>query len=133
MKKIGLCLLILVMVLSIAGCGAPTSYNLTFRVPAGSTNDMDHFVCAVEEISPKTNEIIVVGGEGIVGDAYVIVKPICTTDETEYPPCYLICGETTKIPAQKGQWYQIGICMYNSSTAEIEASLLVKDADVRTK
>ena len=106
MKKYITILLSLICILSLTACGKNDTYEISFTVPAGST---DAFVYSDEEISPIGNQITISSGAGL-SDTLVELEPIEAKEENAYDePTYLTPGMPVKIDAEKGAWFKIGI------------------------
>lgn len=93
MKKYITILLSLICILSLTACGKNDTYEISFTVPAGST---DAFVYSDEEISPIGNQITISSGAGL-SDTLVELEPIEAKEENAYDePTYLTPGMPVK-------------------------------------
>lgn len=130
MKKYITILLSLICILSLTACGKNDTYEISFTVPAGST---DAFVYSDEEISPIGNQITISSGAGL-SDTLVELEPIEAKEENAYDePTYLTPGMPVKMEAEKGAWFKIGIdAGRNDSDADRVVTVKVKGVEVRT-
>lgn len=104
------------------------SFSVSVVIPAGH---QEGFVYSQTEISPTKNTILVTSGEGL-GDTEVILKPVEVRQENAYDePAYLTPGMPTKLEAEKGGWFRIGIRAANPTDQDRTVSVNVKYVQVR--
>lgn len=133
MKKIMSLVLVLVMVLSFAGCGGQTEFDISIRIPAHTTKDFvyqEEFIFSDEEISPKGDTITISAGEGL-GDTQVVLMPVDVKEENAYEPTYLTPDMPVKVDVEKGAWFKIGVAVNNDTDDDMTVYVNVKDVDVR--
>lgn len=127
-KKYITILLIILSILSLAGCNKKDKYEIEILVPAGS---QEAFVYSEEEIMAVGNQITIYAGAGL-GDTEVILKPVNENVETGYVAEYLTQGMPIKLDAVKGEWFQVGVAVQNDSDrGPIAVSVEVEGVDVR--
>ena len=129
-KTIGIMLMVLVviMMLSLAGCNKKDKYEIEILVPVGS---QEAFVYSEEEIMATGNQITIYAGAGL-SDTEVILKAVDETVETGYVAEYLTHGMPVKLDAVKGEWFQVGVAVQNDSDrGPIAVSVEVEGIEVR--
>lgn len=102
------------------------TYDLRIVVPAGSQTAT---LYANEEISPGRGYVAVSCGDGL-GDTEVVLEPV-QSENAESQAAYLTPGMPVKLPAQRGQWYRVGVKVHNPSEQDIEVFLTVKHVVLR--
>ena len=123
MKKIILLLLVTIMLAVFAGCSKDDSYEISIRIPAGST---EMFVYADEEIRPSKDKIVITAVEG-VSDTEIPLKPVKSNLDLGYKPTYLTMGISTELFVEKGGGYQIGVNHQNISGKELIVKLKIEN------
>lgn len=104
------------------------TYNIKIVVPAGSK---EAFVYSDEEISPTRGEITVWAWENL-GDTEVVLKPMEVRQENAYDEAtYLTPGMPTKLTAEKGGWFKIGVNVQNPTDEDLIVAVRVKHIEVR--
>ncbi|MBR3601898.1 MAG: hypothetical protein IKL49_06220 [Lachnospiraceae bacterium] len=127
-KKYIAILLIILSILSLAGCNKKDKYEIEILVPAGS---QEAFVYSEEEIMAIGNQITIYAGAGL-SDTEVILKPVDENVETGYVAEYLTHGMPVNLDAVKGEWFKVGVAVQNNSDrGPIAVSVEVEGAEVR--
>lgn len=127
MKKwIGLGLL-LVCVLSLAGCGKGEKHTIELQIPAGSA---ENFVYSEEEISPQSGKLTISAGAGITR-AQVTLKTTDGQQEIMLEPVELKQRDPVKFDVEKGTWYQVCISAQNPSDTGMAVAVQVENVIVR--
>ena len=132
MKKIITVLLVLIYILSLAGCGKKEKYEMEILIPSGST---DTFVYSEAEIRPIGNKIRIWSGAGL-GDTEVILKPVNENVETGYVAEYLTHGVPVEFDTLNvnEEWFKIGVSVQNDSErGSIAVAVEVEGIELRSK
>ena len=128
-KKYIAILLIILSILSLAGCNKKDKYEIEILIPAGS---QEAFVYSEEEIMATGSHITIWSGAGL-GDTEVILKPVNENVEAGYVAKYLTHGMPVKLDAVKGEWFQVGVAVRNDSDrGPIAVSVEVEGVEVRS-
>lgn len=126
MKKLGVLILTMFLALTIAGCGKKSDFDISIVVPAGS---QEEFVYSEEEISPQTNKLTIYPGDGL-GDALVTLKSN-DANENAFEATYITNGASVTFDVTKGNWYQIGVSVQNTTEEEIKVFVKAEAVEVR--
>ncbi|MDO5400140.1 MAG: DUF6034 family protein [Eubacteriales bacterium] len=100
------------------------SFDIRITVPAGSRG----FAYSEQHISPLTGKITVASTEGL-GETSVVLKP--AEGGPAETPAYLDRAMPTKLDAQAGVWYQIGIDVENPTDRDKDYYVTVTGVEVR--
>ena len=133
MKKLISLVLVLVCVLSLAGCGKNDTYKIKIIVPAGTTEEFvyqEDFIYSDEEISPTGNKITISSGEGLEYTE-IVLKPIEVKEENAYEPTYLTPGMPVEMDVEKGAWFKIGVAIQNDTDTDKIVYVEVEGVKVR--
>ena len=105
-----------------------STYELTFRIPPGC---VDQVIYSEEEISPvKNKEVSFLVGQD-VGDTLISISCVEGMVEKNDDASYITPGMETKLKAQKGAWYRVGIRAWNDTAQEKTVHVRVKNVEVR--
>ncbi len=104
------------------------TFQIGIRIPANSGAG---FYYSDQEISPQKKTILVSVGQEI-GDTEVQIVPLEVTEENAYDePVYVTPGLPSKVSAEKGAWFHIGIYAENESAEDVTLFVTVKNVEVR--
>ena len=118
--------LLLVCVLTMAGCGKDT-FAISITVPAGSQGE---FVFAHEEICPTGKKITVSGGEGL-GETEVLLAPVDEAVTAGYVNTPIAPGVPATFDTDKGTWLKIGVNVANDTAEDVTVWVEVTGVEVR--
>lgn len=117
----------LLCALALTGCGSGREYDVKIVIPAGSTSA---FAFSDEEVSPLSDHITVLQAERL-GDTAIQLEAV--DGETFIsPPSYFTPGLPTRIAAERGTWYRIGVDVQNPSGEDRVVTVRVRDVEIRT-
>lgn len=103
-------------------------YKVGIRIPAHSEVG---FYYSDSEISPQKRTIFFEVGQE-VGDTEVQILPVEVTEENAYDEStYVTPGMPSKVKAEKGAWFRIGIYAGNESDEDITIYVTVSNVEVR--
>lgn len=103
-------------------------YDIKIVIPAGGGQPVYY---SDMEISPTRDYIVLSSGEGL-GDAEVSLVPVETRTETAYDkPTYITPGFSSKMNAEKGAWFRIGVSSGGLADKDIVVYVHVENVNVR--
>ena len=124
MKK--LMALILVCVLTMAGCGRNTC-TIGITVPAGSQGD---FVFSDQEVCPTGKKITVACGEGL-GETEVLLAPVDENLTAGYVNTPIAPGAPATFDTSSGDWLRVGVNVANDTDTDMTVFVEITGVEVR--
>lgn len=103
--------------------------EITIVIPA---HTKEIFSYSIEDISPTSNSIKVYATNDLE-DTTIHLQDIYNLETNDLDAQYLTHGMATKVTAQKGRWYKIGISLQNTTNKDRTITLLVKGVRVKLK
>lgn len=125
-----ICSIIIMTVVSACFLTNPqgSTYELTFRVPAGSENQL---IFSEEEISPQRNHVIFMVGQEL-GDTEILVQEVEWKDGNSYVKSIdTTSGVPSKMELERDKWFQVAIHISNETDEEQIVHVSVKNVEVR--
>ena len=102
------------------------SFEITFRIPAGSSGQL---VYSDEEISPQSDKLFL-QIEKSAGDVAVVLEE-ADGEGRVYDPVYITAGMSAKTQAAKGKWFRVGLYADNPTEEERLVHVTVRNVVVR--
>lgn len=133
MKKASAALLVLLLLLSLLGCGRQDEFEVRITIPAGTQKEFvypEDFMFSDMEISPTKGKVVISSGAGLP-DTQVVLKPVEAEEENAYEPVYLTPGMDVTIDAEKGAWFKIGVAVENPAQEDLVVYVKVKNVEAR--
>lgn len=124
MKK--LIALLLVCVLTMAGCGKDT-FTISITVPAGSQGE---FIFADEEICPTGKKITVSCGDEL-GATEVLLAPVDEAVTAGYVNTPIAPCAPATFDTDPGAWLKVGVNVANDTAEDVTVCVEVTGVEVR--
>ena len=124
MKK--LMALILVCVLTMAGCGRNT-YTISINVPAGSQGE---FIFSDQEVCPTGKKITVSCGEGL-GETEVLLALVDENLAAGYVNTSIAPGVPATFDTSRGDWIRVGVNVANDTDTDMTVFVEITGVEVR--
>lgn len=106
-----------------------STYKIKITIPAGSESGIYY---SEEEICPKKGQITFEVGQDI-GDTEISLLPVEAVDKNAYDEsAYATPGLLTKMNAEKGSWFKVGINASNLNEKDQVVYVTVRNVEVRS-
>ncbi len=136
MKKTVLFGFVLIVVLSLVGCGKYKENKIEIVVPAGTTKDflyIEDFIYSDEEISTNHDTLTLTidksGDESV--NAEIVLKPIEYEEENAYERIAVTSGTPLEIDVEEDAWFKVGVALQNPTDKDVVVNISIDDVIVR--